>query len=494
MTFPQHPIQKAILAGFALSLWTGTQPVLGQTPPDWAAPAGGRERIEAISGLTWQAVGQRFEPDQTVNAGSKSRHVNDYRVTGDWRPEAQRARLAWEVDIHYPFPQEWSYVEHIAGPHGTLRGRDGFRPSPEGALAPARVEARAKRMWMDHPLLLLAFATRDSELVPAEGGTWSFTHRGTTWTIGFDNTGLPASLWTTEPDPLRGPVINAVRYSDWRSVEGIRFPFRLEQTLDGRLLRRERRETLALGHVELASVAASGSEEDDAMRRRGKEMSHFFLRRIAMGAQADRDEAREARLERLAEGVYHVVGSSHHNLVVEQAKGLVVVDAPYYPRRSEVVLAAIRERWPEKDITHLVLTHHHTDHTGGIGLYASRGVRILLGAPNVAFMREMLERQGVADAHLVPVEDSVVIPGSRHIEVHDVPNSHAHGSLLVFVPDAQLAFLTDLVSPGRPTQPPLWSQEFADAVRFLNLDVQIVAGGHGHGVETIEALLAKAAE
>ena len=52
------------------------------------------------------------------------------------------------------------------------------------------------------------------------------------------------------------------------------------------------------------------------------------------------------KTQELAPGVLFVTGTTHNSVVVDQAGGLIVVEAPLNEPRSEAVLAKIRELFP----------------------------------------------------------------------------------------------------------------------------------------------------
>jgi hypothetical protein len=68
----------------------------------------------------------------------------------------------------------------------------------------------------------------------------------------------------------------------------------------------------------------------------------------------------------LAEGVLQLNGGSHHSFLVEQAAGVVLVDAPFYEDRGRALSQYIASNFPGKPITHVVASHFHEDHTAGI--------------------------------------------------------------------------------------------------------------------------------
>ena len=115
-------------------------------------------------------------------------------------------------------------------------GVDGFRPTPEGPLPPARAAMRAKLLWMSTPALLLSRA-EGATPVSGRADALSFTAAGTDWTVQIDPaTGFPVRISTREDDPVFGTVEASMEYFSWIGVEGIFMPARLEYRVDGQLM------------------------------------------------------------------------------------------------------------------------------------------------------------------------------------------------------------------------------------------------------------------
>src|SRR6185503_13363446 len=94
----------------------------------------------------------------------------------------------------------------------------------------------------------------------------------------------------------------------------------------------------------------------------------WVLRRQFIGTYLDSDVpsydtrvTQGLRLVELAPGVQHVVGGSHHSLLVEMKDHLVVFDAPVGDGHTNLVLALARSKYPGKPVKFLVLSHHHMD-------------------------------------------------------------------------------------------------------------------------------------
>lgn len=229
--------------------------------------------------------------------------------------------------------------------------------------------------------------------------------------------------------------------------------------------------------------------EPDAWRAReewGWSMSHFFLARAGLGAPQDYPETHTVSLLEVGDDIYQIQeGGSSNNLLIVGPDGLAIVDAPWFPERSEAVLRHLAERWPEKPLRYVILTHHHIDHTGGFRGYVQAGATLVTSQDNASFFTSALERAGQTGAAVIAVGQRATLNGiGRTVEVYEVLNSHADGTLVAYVPDARVAFVTDLFSPGRPRRDgveALWTSELVASMKFHGVEVERYVGGHGAG-------------
>ena len=93
---------------------------------------------------------------------------------------------------------------------------------------------------------------------------------------------------------------------------------------------------------------------------------------------------------KIADGVWHLAGGSHHSVVVEFKDYIAIVEAPLSEERSLAVLAEAKKLVPNKPVKYLLTTHHHFDHTGGLRTYAAEGVTIVTNQSNVAYFEKTL--------------------------------------------------------------------------------------------------------
>ena len=465
------------------------------------------EQATKFETVTMNSVGQRFEPQQTIAPNAPPRHVSNYDLTLQWTPKKDLVQENWQLNTIYPFPNRLKFKADYHSHGGVREGRDGFRPNLGGSISAARAGAVIKDLWLSNPLILMSHAGLGAEgfKAGADGTPFTFTAFETQWTVTLDKeTNLPSKLITVESDPLEGSLVNAVTFADWRMIGDTPFPFRLEQTIGDRLIRREVRQSIVLDSDENQSTLSNRqtNEEQDndekiidqntilAERNRGWSMSHFFLRRALIGGPSDGDESANVQINSIGDGIYQIVGSSHHTIVIEGRKGLALVDAAWYPRRSKAVLAAIRKKWRRKPIKYVILTHHHIDHVGGLQTFADLGTTIVTGVGNFEYFYNILIKTTKNPPSMQPVDKRLSISGiGKTIELFDIPNSHADDMIGIYVPDSKTVINTDLYSPGRPTQQPVWASEFASAISFHGLDVERHVGSHGSGAEPHDNLV-----
>jgi glyoxylase-like metal-dependent hydrolase (beta-lactamase superfamily II) len=76
--------------------------------------------------------------------------------------------------------------------------------------------------------------------------------------------------------------------------------------------------------------------------------------------------------ELIVPGLYRVLKGYVNAYVLEDGAGLVLIDCGL-PKRADRIASAIREagRQPE-DVRHILITHHHLDHTGSLAVLAAR--------------------------------------------------------------------------------------------------------------------------
>lgn len=162
-------------------------------------------------------------------------------------------------------------------------------------------------------------------------------------------------------------------------------------------------------------------------------------------------------------------------------------------------IKAIAATAPGKPIRHLVLTHHHSDHIGGLRPFVAAGAGVIGGAAAARLARQMVE----APFSLSPDEliDRVVQPsievvrgrrriadGTMTMELIELPNGNpkADHYLMVYLPEQKILYTTAFIYPVPEAEfPPLESVDlsiyFVDWLDRSGLDVERVLNVHGSG-------------
>ncbi|MCH8862508.1 MAG: MBL fold metallo-hydrolase [Proteobacteria bacterium] len=465
---------------------------------------GGMERLKAVRSIRTNSHSINFGSMTSYAAGAPPIHLSDGEDTTIWEPMSRRFSIHLRLKALVPFPGEFNFKEAFDGTYATRSGPRDYRRQTDPALPGAYLGARLKRLSLEYPQWL--FVKADS-VTPAgvrsvngkEMPVLDIRALNENWRVSIDpDTDLPHSVVVREIDGLRGSILVETRYSDWRAVDGVMMPFRVAQFTGGTLSRRETRTEISL-NVDVAEsdfrlADISDIEQPDPSDVTwGWGMTHWFLGRYAMGRSSEMRQITPVALRQIGERIFQVTGTSHHNLVIVGPHSLAVIEAPFYPARSKVVLAALRQRWPDKPVQYLVLTHHHTDHVGGMDEYVKAGAQLAVAAGNKAFFENILTGSGIRHKEILTVRERRLLPDfGRQIELLSVPNSHAFEMIVAYFPDQKLLFATDLYSPGRPKQPPNYPSELLQAIEYYGLDVERLIGGHGTGPDDFSRFMESA--
>jgi glyoxylase-like metal-dependent hydrolase (beta-lactamase superfamily II) len=189
--------------------------------------------------------------------------------------------------------------------------------------------------------------------------------------------------------------------------------------------------------------------------------------------------------------------------------GIALVDPFVSPLLAAELDALLRARTADP-VTHVVLTHHHTDHALGAGYFASKGAEVIAHVEAAARMakehpRLIAERRkspGVAHlfASAEPYAPSRVVSSGLLLEVAGLRldvfhpgHSHTPGDLCVHAPGLGVLVAGDLVSTGY--HPNLEDADVAGMraalSRLRSLPFRTLVPGHGPagGREAVEEQL-----
>ncbi len=488
-----------------------------QGPPggdvDPAAPAidkaffglGGRDAIADLQSVRITANGERllslegFAPeDDSVTVGTF-----DADIASDIAGE--RLRIGYKRKL-LVFGAMNDYRIIINKTLGVTDGTESAFGIPGGALSSDRLGATLRQHRLLNPQLILrdvaqgkltatdkGVALRDGELrhrIDINEGAQSVS-------LFVDRfTGELTDLATVENDWVSGDAVLEVHYAGWKEWDesGVRFPSDVLLAVNNQPLHIERRTAVAVNASLEASLFAFPAGVMPmyvaADAARGARNSHFHEGFAGLGVPLDGLQT-FVEAQTVAPGVFHLRGGSHNSLVIEQAAGVVVVEAPLYEARAKAIYAWIAQNIPGKTVTHVVSTHHHRDHAGALRTFVARGAKVVVGALAKPYFvsafratrtvepdeLSAMPRAAVIDA--VPVGGELTIPdATRPVRVIHTPSAHSNDMVVAYTPNQRVMFVSDIYSPGLPGNP-AFAREVVDLVTAKGLVLDVIAGGHG---------------
>ena len=96
--------------------------------------------------------------------------------------------------------------------------------------------------------------------------------------------------------------------------------------------------------------------------------------------RAAADKLPKSTVEKLADGVFviqNVAGQNQNTIAIEFKDYIFAVEAPVSSDGADNVIKRIKEAIPGKPIRYVAVTHHHSDHIGGLRSFIAEGATIV---------------------------------------------------------------------------------------------------------------------
>lgn len=469
---------------------------------------GGKEAVQGLQNFELQisalnyTAGEGFHPSDAPLLGSTvDGTVVSYDVAGD------KINIHQKRNLTLFFPLQQDYREVINGNQGFLDGVESLFGAPGGPLLSDRVASIRKEQRLLNPQLILKDVAANPSLATDGGAALlggvlhnllvvkDSIHDLTLYVN--SQTGRISKLTTVENEPLHRDVPVEVFYDGWDASQsgGLLFPKNVFVGVDGHLIHSETRKAVTVNGTLAASTfqfpagnPAPYNAEDAA---RGAAQSQFHQVFSSFGIPLDGQDLSLAETQ-LSSNVWYLRGFSHNTLVVEQANGIVVLEAPLYPERGDAIIAWVKQKFPTKPITHVLATHHHSDHAGGLRAFVAAGAKVVVHESLASFYKDLFrapstirpDSLGRAPAPInlvtVPTGGSLRLDDAAHpVVAYNIDNTHAADMLLFYLPTEKIAFVSDLFNPGQGGFGSGPKELYTAITQTFTLDVTTLTGGHG---------------
>ncbi|MBI4475610.1 MAG: MBL fold metallo-hydrolase, partial [Acidobacteria bacterium] len=440
----------AILISCAVTFSACAQATPEQQLVNEAATAlGGRQRIAEVKTLVLEGEGVNgnLGQDMTPEATAQTFTVSAYRRAIDLA--AGRARLEQTRVPNFAYFQGQAPQQQVQG----IDGEIGYNVAPNGnAVRISNSAARDRRAEIyHHPLTILRAALDPAATLASRRVFENETSievnaaDGRTFTLAVDNsTHLPTRVVSMIDNLNLGDVAMETTFADYQEVSGLQLPAHLRTTVD-KYRTAEIRVTKQAVDTDAGDLAAPPA--------------------AASAAPLSAPPPANVTTEEVAKGIWLLAGQSHHSVLVEFADHLLLIEAPQHDTRTLAVIAKARELRPAKPLTHVVNSHHHFDHSGGIRAAVSEGLTVITQKANASFYQDAIARSHTLapDAlaknpkplKIETVDDEMVLKDdTMTIHLYRIAgNPHADTLLMAYIPRERILVEVDVYSPGAAAQP-----------------------------------------
>jgi glyoxylase-like metal-dependent hydrolase (beta-lactamase superfamily II) len=487
---------------------------------------GGEDVITGLTSFSVTSEGTRLMLGENVDPEDGSATVSAFTSTATFDLENDALRIDWDRDYFF-FTGSLAYSEVINGNLGYVKGSDLVLAPPDpdalAAMPSDRMAAIRKEQRLLNPLLLMR-AVSATPTMATDGGPAlldGVVHERlvvedavSDITLYINpNNGQITKLEAWENDHLRRDVLVEVFYADWQVNGQVQYPGAVFLTYDGELLHAETRTfaaNAAVGDIGIPAGIDPAPAFVQADADRGMRNHQFLLQFLSLGipntgvqdtivaVPLDNVDPAQAKL-------FHLTGGTHHSLAIKQQNGVVIAEAPLYPERSKAIMEWVETQFGAgTQVTHVLVTHHHFDHTAGLREFVAAGAQIVVHQEARVFFEGIFRAPStiVPDTlSMAPVQPKIVSvsddgefaaeDASATVRAIPMGSSHAKDMMLIYVEIAgsETVFISDIFTPGIPAAGAgPGPGEVLAAIQDDGLIVAKIAGGHGLGTATLAEL------
>src|SRR3954470_2930763 len=377
---------------------------------------GGRSAVTNLRGFRLQTTGRASILDEALNPGDAPTLASNFTQTLFYERVATGTRLRAD-NVRTSQGTARRITEVVSGRLGYLSGIDsnGGRTATT-AMTSDRCAAVRREQRLLNPQLIMRDVARRPSLVTSFPTT---TLRGRTDRVLLvRDTPVPVRLYvdartgtidrltTGDHDYQRRDVRIVVDYSGWRfSGSGssrLRFPRTVSMKLDGVTIHTETRSSVQVNPAPSAArfrfPAGVNARFDSDLAARGARTTEWLMSFAQFGFPKD-GPADTIVPRTVAPGSTLIQGIPNNSMIVEQAGGIVVVEAALDDARAEALIAYVRQNFPGKQIRYVTASHHHADHSGGVRPFAALGATVLVHANAARLFQQVL---GDRSSRLLP--------------------------------------------------------------------------------------------
>jgi Metallo-beta-lactamase superfamily len=465
---------RELMGALIAAMVCGAAPAWAQQSPaerllgEVATAMGGRERLQRVETLVYTGFGQDAYMDgggnitADLNAPPKWRAIADSQRSIDLKSHRAvlQQRRAPMFPFAAPFGLNWNRATSQQGAAELL---DHPLPAIIAALDPA---AKLGAVTVEDGLPVLQITTA----------------QGTPLLIGVDPAShLPAWTRRVVPHVNLGDVALTAYFTGYIPHDGLMLPYGLTNRFDWR-----------------SQVTLMFQVDSYRLNVAPDQMPAFPPAPSAPVSAA----LPVVTVTPLAKGIWDLrVGNNNGGPIIEFADHLLMFEANGSAAATLARIDAANKLVPGKQVTQLVVTHHHFDHTAGLRAAVSRGLAVISHRGNEAIFREMIARPALVfpdelarSPHrlvFTPVDERLVLQdATQRLEIyHVLAHSHMAHAVFAWSPAARIMMEGDLGDAEWTWH--WWANALNANIKAYGINPRLNVAVHGpNGGLTIEATLA----
>ncbi len=213
-----------------------------------------------------------------------------------------------------------------------------------------------------------------------------------------------------------------------------------------------------------------------------------------LSAEGERIDDSEMVTNRLGDGLYHIGQNGGFSLFADTPTGIVAAGG--YPGLSNRLEHFQKQSKNFKPLSHQIVTHHHSDHIGGLGEAVNLGAKLVTVNDNIGTIKDSITPTPSDTVFHNSGERTTLGDGRKRIDVYEVSTSHAESFLVMYSPASKTVFIADHYGSPFAKGLPTASQSSVDMyneLEKLDIDIKNIATAHNARIFSMNELKASVA-
>jgi glyoxylase-like metal-dependent hydrolase (beta-lactamase superfamily II) len=167
----------------------------------------------------------------------------------------------------------------------------------------------------------------------------------------------------------------------------------------------------------------------------------LFEMPAGLKAEGARIDGSEMVVNRLSKDVYHVGQNGGYSIFIDTDQG--VIGCGGYAGLTQRFERFQQESGSHRPLRYQVVSHHHSDHLGGMGEALDLGATLVTVPKNIEPIKDASQRDPESSRFLTVGDRMTLGGGDQRVELYNVSTIHSTSNLLVYVPSARTLFMAD---------------------------------------------------